>query len=130
MAKTNKNISFHNNRIEQRESRLKTTRQFILAKNLSGLLNNHKWFEIFDWLQSEKNILEIKLLLSGNTIAFNTIYELESSSLLIDHSGNFIEFFEIEFLFISKSNEVEKFLSEQKIDYSIHSEKIRIDGYR
>lgn len=83
---------------ERRLSRIKQTRELIQAKGLSGLFNNTKWVEVFEWIDDSRMPFDIKLLSEDKIRHYDFIRELETTSVLIDDTGVFIEFFEIELL--------------------------------
>jgi hypothetical protein len=93
---------------EIRQSRIKQTRALIETKGLSGLFNNTKWLEVFEWIDDSRMAFDIKLLSEDNIRHCDFIRELENTSVLIDDTGDFIEFLEIELL---KLNETTVWLS-------------------
>lgn len=117
-------------RNEQRKSRLKRTKDFILMNTTASLMNNHKWQEIFNWIDQHHLQFELKTLLSDQTSSCDRIRELEATSILIDDMGDFIEFLEIEAITVKKNNELIRLLDELNIDYHDRSEWIEIKGYQ
>jgi hypothetical protein len=115
---------------EMREARIKNTNGFILQKNLSGFMNNTKWYKFFDWLWAHQIPFEIKSLLSNEIKKCNEIYELEDTSILIDNSGDFIEFLEIEIVTVAKSEIVKNYLTEQNIEFADQFQQLRVIAYR
>ncbi len=106
------------------------TKKFIIDNNATGLLNNHKWYKIFEWLNDSNINFQLKTLLSDKSNKYVQIIELEETSVLIDNSGDFIEFLEIDRLTIKKTNELLDFLNDLNIDYVDQIADIEIDGYR
>ncbi len=130
MTLTNKhNINKQRDR-EKHNSRIKQTRKYILDNSLMGLLNNQKWQNVFEWLEGNK--IEFKLITLLNPLERNCdfIRELETNSILIDDSGEFIDFLEIKKLTIFKSSSLITFLNESNIEYLDNSEMLDIVGYR
>lgn len=115
---------------EIRQSRIKQTKRLILEHNFAGLLNNQKWFRIFDWLNMNSIDFHLKTLNSSDKVICKFIRELEKSSILIDDSGNFIEFLEIESITIKKTDKILFLLKELNVDYSACGSCIDINGYR
>jgi hypothetical protein len=129
MTQTNKaNINFQRKQ-EKRLSRLKITKNLILNNSFTGLLNNQKWIKIFEVIDINNIDFEIKTLLSENYKTCNFIRELENTSLLIDDSGDFIEFFEIDRLKTKKNNDLITLLDEIKAKYTDQNGLIEIEGY-
>ena len=129
MTQTNKANTINERKQEKRLSRLKITKNFILNESLTGLLNNQKWIKIFEVIDINNIDFEIKKLLSENYKPCSFIRELENTSLLIDDSGDFIEFFEIDRLKVKKVNELITLLEEIKAKYTDQNELIEIEGY-
>ncbi len=129
MANTKEGIDFQQNRIKQRSSRIQQTRKYILAKTSASYLNNIHWYEILSWLDENAISFQIKTLLSGEVRHCNFIKELEETSVLIDNSGDFIEFLELEKLKCDYKDNFVKFLDEYPIPYLINGTEIEIVGY-
>ena len=115
--------------IEKRESRIKVSKSLILSQTSESLMNNQKWFRVFEWLETSGANFELKTLLSESKRKVNQIYELENTSILIDNSGDFIEFLEIEKLYIDLKKELKSFLDNQNIKFHEVSNQIIIFGY-
>ena len=126
-TKTNKNVS---QKKEKRSSRLKQTKQYILSNSITGILNNQKWKELFDWLDSHGIAFKLRILLSKDEIDCDWIRELEDTSILIDDSGDFIEFYEIESIKTKYNRELIEFLKPTNFDYNNTHEEIEIYGYK
>ncbi|MDN5205452.1 hypothetical protein QQ008_28980 [Fulvivirgaceae bacterium BMA10] len=92
-------------------------------------MNNIKWLEVFDWLQNENISFQLKTLLSIEQSYCDFIRELESTSILIDDSGDFTEFLEIEFVRTDSSDALLKFLLGSKISFNQTENRIQINGY-
>lgn len=130
MTRTNNaNINNHLNQ-EKRLSRLKITKNLILSDSITGLLNNQKWIKIFEIIDIHRAGFEIKTLLSENYIGCSFIREPEKTSLLIDDSGDFIEFFEIYRLKTKKTNELITLFDKIKVKYIDLNDLIEIEGYK
>jgi|GEM_PF-2458542 len=115
---------------EKRQSRIKLTRELIRAKRLSGLLNNTKWFEIFEWISNSRIGFEIKLLSGTESRHCDFIRELENTSILVDNTGDFIEFLEIESLRFKSSKEAAEYLDSLRVEYVDEDDDLIIMGYR
>jgi hypothetical protein len=106
------------------------TKEFALINTTARLLNNHKWYSIFDRLDDINSVFELKILLSNDIKICHHIQELEKTSILIDDSGDYIEFLEIDRLRIKKTNELMTFLEELNVEFIEQEEYIDIEGYR
>jgi hypothetical protein len=62
--------------IEYRQSRIKMAKEFALINTTAELLNNYKWYSIFDRLDDMKSIFELKTLLSNDIKVCHHIQEL------------------------------------------------------
>jgi hypothetical protein len=127
---TNKRALYHVREKEKRDSRIKQTRKFILENTTPSLLNNHKWYKIFELVEQYCSEFELKILLSSELKNSNQIYELEQSSILVDNSGDFIEFLELEELTLENSPELNAELKKLNIEFLEESNKLTIQGYR
>ncbi len=130
MTRTKVSESLDQREVEKRESRLKQTQQFILSNSIAGLLNNHKWYSLFEWIECENIPFGIKILLSGEYRKCDWIRELEDTAILIDDKGDFIEFFEIESLQTVNHNGLSEFLRVSNFDYNETQEGIEVYGYK
>jgi hypothetical protein len=63
MTTSKKAETIRQRQIEYRQSRIKMTKEFALINTTAGLLNNHKWYCIFDKLDDIKSVFELKTLL-------------------------------------------------------------------
>ena len=115
---------------EKRDSRIKETRNFILKHTSGSLMNNQKWYRVFELVEQNHSEFELKTLLSSDIKISNNILELEKNSVLIDNSGNFIDFLELEKLTLKSTSELETQLKELKVDFTEQSGKIEINGNR
>lgn len=127
MTKTTK--TYHQRNTEKRVSRIKQTKQFILENTSGSLMNNHKWYKILEWIELSDSKFQIKTLLSNDRIEIDNIFELEKNSILVDSSGDFIDFMEIEVVKLNCDSELLKLLDKQNIQYSISDNQITIAGY-
>jgi hypothetical protein len=129
MTQINKSNVYNQREQEKRLSRLKITQHLILNNSFTGLLNNQKWLRIFEVLDINQIEFEIKTLLSENYKKCSFIRELENTSLLIDDTGDFIEFLEIDRLKTRKVNQLTTLMDETKIRYIDRNELVEIEGY-
>lgn len=130
MTQTNKhNTNRHNDR-EKYDSRIKRARAYIHDNNLSGLLNYQKWYKIFEWLQINQTSFTLTTLLNPNVQTCTFIRELENNSILIDDSGQFIDFLEINKLTIPKTISLTLFLNSTHVEYVDNNNTTEIFGYR
>lgn len=113
-----------------RNSRGELTRELIRKNGLSGRLNNTKWHEILEWIDESRLSFDIKLLSELNFRYCDFIRELEKTSVLLDESGDFIEFLEIEFLKLEKNENVVNHLEILGKDHIEEIEWVIIQGYR
>jgi len=127
---TNKSESYQVRNKEKRESRIKETRNLILSKSYSSLMNNRKWYQIFELLEQQYSEFELKTLLSSEAKKTDQILELEKSSILIDNSGDFIEFLELEQLILKNTSELKTELKKLNMDFFEQADFISIYGYR
>ena len=114
---------------EIRDSRIKETRNFIRSKSFSSLMNNHKWFQIFELIEEQQSEFELKTVRSFEIRKADSILELEKSSILIDNSGEFIEFLELEQITLKNTAELKSELNNLNVDFYEESDKIKIRGY-
>ena len=115
---------------EIRDSRIKETRNFIRSKSFSSLMNNHKWFQIFELIEEQQSEFDLKTVLSSEIRKADSILELEKSSILIDNSGEFIEFLELEQIVVKSTLELKSELDKLNVDFYEEMDKIKIQGYR
>ncbi len=130
MTRTNKQYSYKHFEHEKYQSRIKQTRAYILNNNLSGLLNNHKWQEIFEYLKFNHVPFTLTTLLNSTEKTCTFIRELENNCILIDDSGQFIDFFEIKTLKTSKHDSLKTFLDKLNIEYIDSDTDVEIICYR
>ena len=114
----------------KRNSRIMDSKNFILNNSLSGCLNNTKWKELFDVIEMNNLSFELKTLLSNNIIKCEFIREVENSALLIDDSGNFIEYLEIDNIMINRNKNIKEFLIDKRIEYLEDEKRITVFGYK
>jgi len=115
---------------EKRDSRIKETRNFIFKNTSSSLLNNQKWYLIFEWIEKNNSDFELKTLLSSDFRKSKNILELENNSLLIDNSGDFIDFLELETLILKNSKNIKSELDRLNVEFVELPNQIEINGYR
>ncbi len=130
MTQTNKQNTQRQHDLEKYESRIKQTRAYILKNNLGGLLNNHKWREIFEWLEKNQTPFTLTTLLDSTEQTCTFIRELERDSILLDDSGQFIDFLEINKLTVSKSNSLKTFLDKLNVEFADTDKTFVIFCYR
>jgi len=127
---TRKSELYHLRSKEKRDSRIKETRNFILEKTNGSLLNNQKWYRIFEWIEQHQSEFELKTLVSSEYKKADHIFELEKSSILIDNSGDFIEFLELEQLILKNTSELKTELEKLNVEFFEQADFIKINGYR
>ncbi len=110
-------------------SKLTKVKRIILENGFNGLLNNHKWHTIFERIDEKNIVFKIKLLIASEASFCDFIRELYETSILIDDSGKFIAFFEIEYIELNRSVGLIKFLDDNKIEYFKSEKSIKILGY-
>lgn len=115
---------------EIRDSRIKETQNFIRSESFSSTMNNHEWFRVFELIQEHLFEFEIKTLISSEIKRIESILELEKSSILIDNSGEFIEFLELEQITLKNTLKLKSELDKLNVDFYEELDKIRIQGYR
>lgn len=115
---------------EIRDSRIKETRNLIISKSFSSLMNNQKWYRIFEWIEQHQSEFKLKTLFSSKNIKIDQINELEKSSVLIDNSGDFIEFLELEQIILKNTAELRVELKKQNVEFIEQDDFIEINGYR
>lgn len=115
---------------EIRDSRIKETRNLIREKTNGSLMNNQKWYRIFELVEHHNFEFELKTLLSSEIKKANQILELEKSSILIDSSGDFIEFLELEQLTLKNTLELKTELKKLNVEFIEQTDFIEINGYR
>ncbi|UAB82304.1 hypothetical protein INR76_05970 [Marixanthomonas sp. SCSIO 43207] len=92
-------------------------------------MNNHKWFQIFELIEEQQSEFELKTVRSFEIRKADSILELEKSSILIDNSGEFIEFLELEQITLKNTSELKSELNNLNVDFYEESDKIKIRGY-
>lgn len=102
----------------------------IFSNAFTGLLNNQKWFKIFDWLNDNNIDFKVKILLSNKNSVCRQIREIERTSILFDFSNDFVEFLEIDRVTIVKTNELLYLLHQLKVDWIDRIDFIDIEGYK
>jgi len=115
---------------ERRQSRIKQTTELIRTAGLSGLFNNIKWFEIFEWIEESRMVFDIKLLSEDKLRHCDFIRELEDTSVLVDDTGDFIEFLEVELLKLKRDDKLTKHLDNLRVEYVDTNDDLIILGYR
>jgi len=115
---------------KKRDSRIKETQNFIRSKSFSSLMNNYKWFQIFELIEEHQSKFELKTLLSSEIRKADSILELEKSSILIDNSGEFIEFLELEQIVVKSTLQLKSELDKLNADFHEDLDNITIQGYR
>lgn len=115
---------------EKRQSRINQARELIRITKLSGLFNNTKWFKLFEWLDDSRMVFDIKLLSENKLRHCDFIRELEDTSVLVDDTGDFVEFIEIELLKFKMDDTLTMYLDNSNIEYIVSAEDLIIQGYR
>ena len=114
---------------KKRESKIKETRNFIIKSKYSGLLNNQKWYRVFEWIELNNQEFEFKTLLSPDLKKTEYILELEKTSLLMNSSNHFISFLELEKLILKNSEELKSELKNIGVGFIEKTNTIVIFGY-
>ena len=126
-----KKINFFRQREKEKlESRIKISKDFIQRNTSVSYMNNTKWFELFEYFEEFKIEFKLKTILSEELFLCKNIIELESTSILIDYSENFIEFLEIESVIINNSSDTIKFLKNNNTKFTIKDSSIEVLGYQ
>lgn len=112
------------------ESRKKEIQNLINLNSYSCLLNNNKWFKIFELIEAHKYKFEIKSVISSEIKKVEQIIELEKSSILFETSTDFTEFLEIEQITLNKASELITELKKLNVEFFEDLDKIIIQGYR
>jgi len=115
---------------EKRNSRIKEAKKVILNNNLSGILNNTKWYKLFSLLEENEIAFEVYLITESSYRRCDLIRELEDTSILIDNSGDFIEFTEIMSVQFANTESNISLLENLNFGEYIQKGKIVIEGYR
>jgi hypothetical protein len=116
-------------REQKRISRVTQTRNLIVTKGLSGLLNNTKWYQIFEWIEQARISFDIKLLSEVDSRHCSFIKELEDTSILADDKGDFVEFLEIESLTFKRDKKLVDLLDKLGAVYLSETDNITVRGY-
>ncbi|AUC76175.1 DUF6678 family protein [Olleya sp. Bg11-27] len=111
-------------------SRSKKAKIIISEQGYSGILNNQKWHNIFEIIENKNIVFKIKLLLNSNANYCAFIRELSETSILIDDSGKFIEFLEIDYIEMNKNDDILAFLNNKETEYFMDENIIKILGYK
>jgi hypothetical protein len=130
MALPKKQIEYRTEESEKRGSRHKMTRQLIHERGLASFINDHKWYAVFDEIDTLKLPFEIKTVLNTDAYPCHRIYELEDVALLTDMPGKFIEFWEIELVLLPQDDAMEAFLQTMHVEFYFQSGKLVVVEYR
>lgn len=126
----NKGIDVRKKYQEQiRQSRIKTTKKFVVSQTKASYLNNVKWRELLERVEVLRIHFYYKTLLVENWRNCNFIRELEETAVLLDDSGDFIELLEIEAIKISHDERLMSFLEINTIHYFAQGEILVIPAY-
>lgn len=121
---------YKTNKEEKRLYRIKTTRTFIASHTKASYLNNTKWRELLDRVWELNAPFAYKTLLEDNWKDCSFIRELEEQAVLLDDTGDFIEFLEIEAIEVPSEERLSDFLNLKHIPYTIQNGKLLIQAYR
>lgn len=116
--------------IEKRAARIKQAKDLIHQKSKSSLMNNVKWQALFEILGFREVPFHMKRIIGSDLKACSFIRELESSAILIDDSGDFTEFLEIEEVLFAKDPELIPELESIRVFYELRDPQICIPGYQ
>jgi hypothetical protein len=111
------------------ESRIDKALKYAVAHNLSSLMNNTKWYKVFEFISHPKTMFEIELLGTGERRSSDWILELEGAMVMVDYGG-FITFAEIHKLRLPVRDDLRGFLEETQLAYEEDNEQLVIYGYR
>lgn len=75
-------------------------------------------------------VFDIKLLSENKLRHCDFIRELEDTSVLVDDTGDFVEFIEIELLKFKMDDTLTMYLDNSNIEYIVSAEDLIIQGYR
>lgn len=98
--------------------------------NQSGLLNNIKWFKLFDLLETLGLEFSLNIMNPERKIYTTFIRELESDCLIADDKNGFIKFLDIKNLMVSKHALLIHFLEDQNYPFAMDQTSITVYGYR
>ncbi|MEN5197524.1 hypothetical protein [Sphingobacterium faecium] len=96
----------------------------------SGLLNNIKWFNLFELLEALVLQFSLKRLNHQIEIEITFIRELESDCLIIDDKNGFIKFLDIEKITFLGNESLVSFLEDKNYPFDTDQDSITIYGYR
>ncbi|QNR23907.1 hypothetical protein [Croceimicrobium hydrocarbonivorans] len=116
--------------IEKRAARIKQAKDLIHQKSKSSLMNNVKWHALFEILAFREVPFQLKRINGSDLKACSFIRELESSALLIDDSGDFTEFLEIEEVLFAKDSDLITELESIGVFFEFRDQQICIPGYQ
>ncbi|MCS3552724.1 MULTISPECIES: hypothetical protein [unclassified Sphingobacterium] len=98
--------------------------------NKSGLLNNIKWFNLFELLEQLGRQFSLKRLNHKIEIGVTLIRELESDCLIIDDKSGFIKFLDIEKITLLGNKSLISFLEDKNYPFDTDQDIITIYGYK
>lgn len=116
--------------VEPLETRIRKALQYAAVHNLGSLMNNIKWFRLFEWIELQQCTFSVRLLVDGSIITSSLVLELEKDAVLIDYSGKFIGFAEIASISLPVSTPLRNLPEEMKIELDETANTIVIYGYR
>jgi len=116
--------------IDKRAARIKQAKVLIHQKSKSSLMNNVKWQALFEILEFREVPFHLKRINGYDLKACSFIRELESSAILIDDSGDFTEFLEIEEVLIAKDLDLITELESIGVYHELRDQQICILGYQ
>lgn len=111
------------------ESRINKALKYAAAHNLSSLMNNTKWYKVFEFISYPKTMFEIELLGTGERRRNNWILELEEAMVMVDYGG-FITYAEIHKLYLPVRDDLRGFLEETQLACEEDNEQLVVYGYR
>lgn len=114
---------------EKKLAKLEKVKALISHKGYNRILDDQKWFSIFEIIDNKRIVFKIKLIIDSDTFYCDFIRELDKHCVLVDDSGRFIKYFEIEYIGINQDRAMIDFLENQKIEYSFDGRMIKISGY-
>ena len=112
-----------------RQSRVKATKKVLDVQGGSAYFNNVKWSQLFELIENINCPFTYKTVLEEGFRSCSFVRELAHSSALLDDTGDFIEFLEIQKLRIGKNEKVVAYLNEKKIFYESIDDDLIIYAY-
>lgn len=110
------------------ETRINKALEYAVAQNLGSLMNNTKWYKVFEFISHPKTLFEIELLGSGERRVSDWILELEGAMVMVDYGG-FITYAEIHKLRLPVRDDLRDILNEMQLVFDEDAEQLVVYGY-